>query len=243
MSAYNRGTMAIDPALLSQFKLYRGLSQESLAALASIAVLKTVRKGQRLWRQGEMAEGYYSSVTGLVKSYREAADGREQLLCLLGPGQQIGAMSVLSESPYPCNCSVLETGEMIYFPKSGFKEAVRQHHDLALHLLAGLASQCNVLADRIEDLSLRDAEGRLANYLLELPVKGTSPAGHSIVRLPVSKTTLATMMGVSRETLSRTFATLQHRGMIEIDGREIGFVDLDQLEALTSRGAETMFVH
>ena len=230
--------MAINPTLLTHFKLYRGLSEESLDALASIAILKTVKKGQRLWRQGDHAEGYYSAITGLVKSYREAPDGREQLLCLLGPGQQVGATSVLSDSPYPCSCTVLESGEMVYFPKAAFKDLVRTHHDLALHLLAGLASQCNVLADRIEDLSLRDAEGRLAHYLMELPAKGTDSEGRTVVILPVSKTTLATMLGVSRETLSRTFAALQHRGLIDLEGREVSLINLDALDLLMTKSSE-----
>lgn len=230
--------MAVDPGLLHQFKLYRGLSDVTLQELARIAIQKRLRKGQRLWRQGDPPEGYYSILSGLAKSYREAADGREQILCLLGPGHQVGAMSVLSESPFPCHSSVLESGEFLFFPKAAFRDVVRTHHDLALQLLTGLASQCNVLANRIEDLSLHHAEERLGGYLLSLPVKASGPSGEPQVRLPVSKTTLAAMLGLSRETLSRTFAAMQHRGLIALDGRLIELLNIDALEGLEGQTAE-----
>lgn len=229
--------MAVEPGLLHQFKLYRGLSEQTLSDLAHVAIPKKLRKGQKLWRQGEAPDGYYSVVSGLVKSFRETSDGREQILCLIGAGQQAGTMSVLSESPYPCHTSVLESGDFLYFPKAPFKEVVRQHHDLALQLLSGLASQCNVLANRIEDLSLHHAEERLGGYLLSLPVKSSTNAGPQ-VRLPVSKTTLASMLGLSRETLSRTFAGMQHRGLINIDGRMIELLDVEALEGLEGQTAE-----
>ncbi|MCG3153045.1 MAG: CRP-like cAMP-activated global transcriptional regulator [bacterium] len=235
--------MAVDPSLLTHFRLYRGLEPNTLAELARIAILKRLRKGQRLWRQGDAPEGYFSALSGLVKSYRETPDGREQILCLLGPGQQIGTMSVLSDSSFPCHASVLEGGEFLYFPKAAFKEVVRQHHDLALQLLANLATQCNVLADRIEDLSLHHAEQRVGGYLLTLPVKESGPNEHPMVRLPISKTTLATMLGLSRETLSRTFAALQHRGLIVIDGRQIELADCPALELLADGQAAESFVH
>jgi len=236
-SGYNPG-MAVDPALLHQFKLYRGLSEATLRDLAQVAVLKKMRKGQKLWRHGEIAEGYYSVVSGLAKSFRESPDGREQILCLMGPGHQIGAMSVLSESPTPCHSAVLESGEFLFFPRAAFKDVVRTHHDLALQLLTGLASQCHVLANRIEDLSLHHAEERLGGYLLSLPVKSSNDSGNPQVRLPVSKTTLASMLGLSRETLSRTFAGLQHRHMITTDGRLIDLLDIEALQQLEGQAAE-----
>ncbi|MEO7995679.1 MAG: Crp/Fnr family transcriptional regulator [bacterium] len=223
--------MAVDPTLLQQFKLYRGLGTEALGALAQVAVVKKLRKGQRLWRLGDKTDGYYSIMTGLAKSFRETPDGREQVLCLTGPGQQIGTMAVLSDATFPCHATVLESGEFLFFPKAGFREAIRLHHDLAMQLLSGLASQCNVLANKVEDLSLHDAETRLRNYLLSLPVKGTDDAGQAVVNLPVSKTTLASMLGLSRETLSRTFAGLQHRHWIDLDGRRITLLDIAALES------------
>lgn len=230
--------MAVDPSLLHQFKLYRGLSEATQRDLAQVAILKKMRKGQKLWRHGELTEGYYSILTGLVKSFRESPDGREQILCLLGPGQQVGAMSVLSETPAPCHTAVLDSGEFLFFPKAAFKDVVRTHHDLALQLLSGLASQCNVLANRIEDLSLHHAEERLGGYLLSLPVKSMNASGEAQVRLPVSKTTLASMLGLSRETLSRTFAALQHRNMITTDGRMIDLLDIEALQRLEGQAAE-----
>lgn len=235
--------MAIDPALLERFKLYRGLPAATLSVLAAIAIPKKLRKGQRLWRQGDTAEGYYSSITGLVKSFRETGDGREQVLCLLGPGMQIGTMSVLSGAPMPCHATVLEGGDFLFFPKGPFTDAVRQDHHLALHLLGNLANQCNVLANRIEDLALRDAEERVGHYLLSLPVKSVDEDGLPLVRLPVSKTTLAAMLGLSRETLSRTFSLLQQRGWITNSGRAIALKDIAALEALEDRHSSTVFTH
>lgn len=235
--------MSVDSAALLQFKLYRGLGQESLEALAQVAQLKHLTRGEQLWRHGDEATGYWSLISGLVKSYRESPDGREQVLCLLGPGNQLGTMAVLANSGYPCHATVIESGEALFFPTGPFKAQVRAHHDLALQLLGGLAGQCNVLANRIEDLSLRDASGRLGHYLLQLPVRSTDPDGRPILHLPVSKTTLASMLGISRETLSRTFADLQHQGLLMLHGRDLVLLDIERLENLELGDDQTAFAH
>jgi CRP/FNR family transcriptional regulator len=93
-------------------------------------------------------------------------------------------------------------------------------------MLAVLSRRLRQFATQIENLSLKEVPARLAGYLLYIAEEQNNS---DVVRLPVSKGQLASLLGTIPETLSRIFARMSDEGLIRVDGRSITIVDRDGL--------------
>ena len=146
---------------------------------------------------------------------------------IMGPGQPVGEVAVLSGEAYPATAETLEESELLYIPRQAFLDLVAREPEVALRLLAALSSRLRSFASLIEDLSLKDVSERLAAHLLTLA--GQDPTGQTI-HLDVSKTQLASAVGTVPETLSRAFQQLSRLGAVKTTGRTVHIENRDLLE-------------
>ena len=94
-------------------------------------------------------------------------------------------------------------------------------------MIAGLSRFLRNFASQIEDLTFRDVPARLARFLI-----GEGDRGSRQVKLKVSKAQLASNLGTTSETLSRTLRKLADEQLITVQGRTISLIDLDGLHDL-----------
>ena len=80
----------------------------------------------------------------------------------------------------------------------------------------------------VEDITLRDAAGRLARCLLDMDT-----TGGNVVHLPVMKKDLASRLNLTSETLSRTLRRLTDAGILTSDGAALTLLDRDQLTLIS----------
>jgi CRP-like cAMP-binding protein len=129
-----------------QLPLFAGLSDERLAALASVAWLSTVPAGSAIIEEGEDVlddkEGLFLLVGGTVEVRKGATDTSDgQLLRTLGPGDFFGEMALIDAQPR--SASVFATSEVQYLAISrwDFHRRVRSDPDIALRIMATLAQR------------------------------------------------------------------------------------------------------
>ncbi len=116
--------------------------------------------------------------------FKLSPKGREQTLMIMGPGEPVGEVAVLSGEAYPASAETLEPSEALYIPRQAFLDLVSREPEVAMRLLSALSARLRSFASLIEDLSLRDVSERLAAHLLSLAPEGDS---EQIVDLGVSK--------------------------------------------------------
>ena len=124
---------------------------------------------------------------------------------IMGPGEPVGEVAVLSGEAYPASAETLEPSEALYIPRQAFLDLVSREPEVAMRLLSALSARLRSFASLIEDLSLREVAERLAAYLLSLATEGRAT---QTVELEVSKTQLSAAVGTVPETLSRAFQQL-----------------------------------
>src|SRR6185369_157309 len=98
-----------------------------------------------------------------------------------------------------------EESTVLLVPKSDFVEMLRRRPELALRMLGSMSQHLRVLVGLLDDLTLKDSETRLANWLLKrcAASKNDRPVE---IKLDRTKRVLAAEMGTTSETLSRTLA-------------------------------------
>ncbi len=217
-------------ATLRQSQLFADLPSEDLRTVAAGCSLRTLQKGETLFREGERAEGFYVMQTGAVSIYRLTPDGREQIICVFRPPESFAEVTLATIETYPANASALESSRVIVVNRTHFRDLVRRQPELALHMLASMSLHLKHLVQSLQDMKGRQIECRLADWLLQL-----SPAAAAgcptVLTMPIPKKTLAGQLGVTSETLSRTFARFRREGMIEVKGASIRVLDHAALKA------------
>jgi CRP-like cAMP-binding protein len=213
--------------VLKQTSLFEGLDEAHLLELISRSRQRLFAGNQTLFLEGDRAQGLYVVLRGKVKVFKTSPKGREQTLMIMGPGEPVGEVAVLSGEAYPANAQTLEPSETLYVPRQAFLDMVSREPEIAMRLLSALSARLRSFASLIEDLSLRDVAERLAAYLLSLAADGGS---EQTVDLGVSKTELSAAVGTVPETLSRAFQQLSRSGAVETQGRKVYIKDRALLE-------------
>ncbi len=222
----------IDPQLIRRSHLFSGLTDADVALLAAIIQVRKYSRGQPLFAEGEEAGGFYLVCCGKVKIYKLSTEGRERVLHVVTPGQTFADAAIFDQGSYPAFADTLTEAELYFFPKKEFLNLLGTQGQLAINMIAGLSRYLRQFTVQIEDLTFRDVPARLARYLLEL-------SGHAAaVVLPVSKSQLASHLGTTGETLSRTLRKLADEGLISVQGRTIQLLAPELLTDLSqsSRG-------
>ncbi|MEW5763975.1 MAG: Crp/Fnr family transcriptional regulator [Acidobacteriota bacterium] len=215
-------------AALGASPLLQGLAPQDLECLARIASARRYEAGEVLFLAGDEAAGFFLVLTGQVKVSRFGADGREQVIHLLGPGQPCGEVPVFEGGAYPATASALGRVDSLFLARAAFLELAGRRPQILLGMLAILSRRLRALVDLVDDLSLKEVAARLARHLLALQRE----AGGDRVELETAKGTLASRLGMSPETLSRTLAKLQRQRLISVEGRTVRILDRPGLEGL-----------
>ena len=154
---------------------------------------------------------------GRLKVTRLSPDGAEQIVRVLGPGEFTGEAAVFTGDRPGHRVVALEDATLCTFRHDDLQRLIREHPEIGLRMLATVSERLSDTEDRLNALTSRDVETRLAGYLLALPV--TWRDGVATVTLPLAKKDVASLLDTSPESLSRALAGLAGRGLIALGAR------------------------
>jgi CRP-like cAMP-binding protein len=213
---------------LRQCRMFADLSSENLEAVAVVCSLKNLEKGQMLFREGDKPEGFYVLQTGSINVFKVTPDGREQIICVFRPPESFAEAALVAVETYPANAVALEPSKVIVVQRTGFRDLLSRNPELSLHMLASMSVHLKHLVQTLQDYKGRQIEGRLADWLLR-----NAADDDPSFQLPVSKKNLAGQLGVTSETLSRTFARFRDEGLIRVEGPRVHLLNRVGLRAHT----------
>ncbi len=187
--------------------------EATLDGLAKQAVLHRMPAGSTLFEQAETPAFALLLASGRVELL--GVRGTEETLVELvrAPDLLLPA-AVLNQQPYLLRARVLEDARLVMIQAETFREAIASDHNLCLAVLACQAAQFRRQIKHAKNLQLRSAEERVGCYLLRLAVDAVPGTP---VKLPLEKRLIASQLGITRETFSRTLHALVRHG-IRVDG-------------------------
>ena len=221
-------------AVLRSCQLFAGLPMPDLESIADVTVVKSLAKGEYLFREGDPAIGFYVVQRGSVNVHRVNAAGKEQIIHVFRAGDSFAEVALASEKGYPADARVLETTQVLLVQKAGILALLRRKPELALRMLGSMSSHLRVLVGQLEDLTLKDVETRLANWLVKRcpNLQSDQPAR---IELTMAKRVLAAELGTASETLSRTLAKFREQKLLTVKGKAIAVLSPIRLNALLRR--------
>lgn len=222
--------MAMDDAL-RRAPLFSALDDEASQALrASMTTLK-LRRGETLFREGEIGDSLFVVMEGKIKLGQTSVDGRESLLAALGPGEMCGELSLFDPGPRTSTAVALTTARVAGLSRPALRPWLTGRPEVAEALLASLARRLRRTNDAMADLVFTDVPGRVAKALIDLGRKfGIAENGALLVKHDMTQEELAQLVGASRETVNKALADFTSRGWIRPEGRMVSILDEERLE-------------
>jgi CRP/FNR family transcriptional regulator, dissimilatory nitrate respiration regulator len=219
---------------LRNCQLFTGLVPEDIQSIAGFTTIKSLCKGDYLFREGDTAHGFYVVQKGAINVHRVSATGKEQVIHVFRAGESFAEAALALDKGYPADARAVESSQVLLVQKVGFLDLLRRRPDLALRMLASMSSHLRVLVGQLDDLTLKDVETRLANWLLK---RCPDPDSEQPVRieLAATKRVLAAELGTVSETFSRTLAKFREQKLVRVDGKIITVLSPSRMAGLLQR--------
>lgn len=213
--------MAIDRDFLRSVSLFRDLGPQELEAAAAAFHERSFAKGQVIFTDDDTGQYMYVVKTGRVKVSRWLPSGREVILAFHPAGDCFGEMSLLDGQTLPATVTAVVPTSILSLHRSRFAELMAQPA-FSLALLRTLCARFRDAWRQIEVLTHHHAEARIRMALHQMCENKGTPTPEGVrIDVPLTHRELASIAGVSRETVTRVLGLLGERGLVRMDGRRI----------------------
>lgn len=207
--------------VLRSVPIFAELSPDCLHALVRHMREQQYRPGQFLTHEGAPAEALFVVCEGRVRLSRTAADGREQVLAIIGSGEVFNMEPLLDHGPTPATARAMSPVTCALLPDSSLVPLIREFPDLALVLMRQMAEQLREQTALIEDLGFRSVRARLARLLLAEAASGPAM---------LTQAELAARAGTVREIVGRTLRQMADEKLVALKRGQVLILDAERLQ-------------
>jgi CRP/FNR family cyclic AMP-dependent transcriptional regulator len=210
--------------------LFAALDPEAAADLRSCMTEVKLARGKALFSEGEPGDRLYVVTDGKIKLGRTAADGRENLLAVLGRGEMFGELSLFDPGPRTATATAVTDSVLLGLGHDELQPWLTGRPEVAGHLLGALARRLRRTNEAMADLVFSDVPGRVAKALLDLAKRFGVRADDGLhVTHDLTQEELAQLVGASRETVNKALADFASRGFIRLEARAVVILDIERL--------------
>jgi CRP-like cAMP-binding protein len=216
--------------VLLEAPLFAALDEDAATALRQSLVDVRIEKGDVLFAEGDPGERLYVILDGKVKLGVTSADGRENLLGVLGPGEMFGELSLFDPGARTATATALTDAHLKALGRDRLNAWLTGRPELASALLQALAQRLRRVNEQMSDLVFSDVPGRVAKALLDLGERfGVSTDEGLLVTHDMTQEELAQLVGASRETVNKALADFAGRGWLRLEPRAVILLDVARL--------------
>ena len=216
--------------VLRRAPLFDALDEEDARALRRQMAEVKLSRGEHLFMEGDDGDSLYVVIDGKMKLTRAAADGRENLLSVIGPGEMFGELSLFDPRPRTSSASAVTDATVAALGHDALRPWLLERPEVSMHMLQALARRLRRANDVTADLVFTDVPGRVAKNLLDLADRfGEQDRDGLHVHHDLTQEELAQLVGASRETVNKALADFAARGWLQISARSVLILDIERL--------------
>ena len=224
------GTAQDTVRLLGRVPVFETLSPPDLERVAQVAVPRSFRAHQVIFREGDASDTCYVVESGHARAVREHADGRSIALAHFGPGDIFGELAMFDDELRSATVEAIEEVDAIAILGADMRRLLREHADISYKLVIALGRRLRETNERLARQSFQTVQSRVAGVIAQLVEQARAEgADDGDVLVVCTQAEVAQLAGSSRESASRFLAVLERAGIVS-QGR--GRLTVHEPEAL-----------
>lgn len=187
--------------------------------------------GMNLFFEGDDADSVFEVVSGTLRLYKVLIDGRRQIIGFVSGGRLLG---IAPQRQYLCSAEAVTPLTVRRYKRPAFERRIDEEPGLARRILAELSDELCMAQDQMLLLGRKSATEKVASFLLSLATgQDGDVAAH--IDLPMGRGDIADYLGLTVETVSRTFTKLRNDGLIALPSpNSVEVLDAEQLEEVAA---------
>jgi CRP/FNR family transcriptional regulator len=216
--------------------IFCDLPNAALQAFEQMKYATAYPKGAVLFVEGQAPRGIFVLCKGRVKLSICSTDGKTLILKIAEAGEVLGLSATLSGKPYELTAETIDPCQINFVKREDFMRFLRDHSEACLRVAEQLSDKYNAACREIRSLGLsHSAAEKLAKLLLEWTNKnGEANKTEPRVKLALTHEEIAQMIGTSRETVTRLFAELKKKQVVQSKGSTLVIKNKAALKAIAT---------
>ncbi|WP_209331602.1 Crp/Fnr family transcriptional regulator [Lunatimonas salinarum] len=220
--------------LSRKFSMFAGLSDEHLCSLSDAKNFISHKKGQILYYEGTKPLGVFCVNNGVVKIFKTASNGKEQIIRLAQKGDFVGYTSLIGEDMYSTTATIVEDAQICFVPKETFLNVLSEDVEFHRRITQALCRDLGVMEGRLTDATQKTIRERLAMTLLKLGDSyGVDGAESQRIDIVLTREEIAGLVGTATETVIRLLSEFKKDELIDFQGKKIIILDKKGLARLS----------
>lgn len=188
------------------------LSNDELKRLSSARCHAQLPASFAVFREGDPADHVYSISTGAVKLYKLMSDGRRQIIGFLFSGDMFG---LGLDGGYCYTAETLVPTQLCRFTYRKLDSMMVELPRLERRMFTMTVKDLVAAQEQMLLLGRKTAKEKVATFLLRLSRRAEQQGlSATSIALPMSRADIADYLGLTIETVSRTFTQLKREGII-----------------------------
>lgn len=224
--------MAMDRReLLSSVSIFASLGESEIDKLLQVTTTKRLDTKEVLFRKGDPGKQLYGILSGRLKVMATAADGKELVFNLMGPGELIGEIALMDSDVRSATVVAVEPSELLTLHRRELFPFLECHPKVAIHLAAVLAGRLRRLSEHTEDALFLPLPSRMAKTLVAL-VASYGHEGEGAVDIRLAQQDLADMVGTTRESVNKQLRAWEEEGLVTLKRARVRVNDPEALRVI-----------
>jgi CRP-like cAMP-binding protein len=229
------GAMSLSRERIRLFQLvdvFESLSASEIERLDERLPHARLLTGDIFYSPGDPSEKVFILRRGKARIYKVADDGREFTLAVVGAGTVFGEMTLTAQRLQGAYAQAMEPSEVSMMLREDLERLILEKPQVGLQIAHLLSERLRRYEIRLEDITLKDVPTRLASMILLLVEAEGVVTSEGYIRISTHYThqRLGSMIGTTREAVSRAFGVLQEETIVELRRRIIYVKNLEALE-------------
>lgn len=217
-----------------KLSLFSELPESQICTISDHKNLISHRKGQILYYEGTKPLGIFCINTGVVKVYKTASNGKEQIIHLAQKGDFLGYAALLGEENYSNSSMIIEDAKICFVPKDVFISSLLHNSEFFRRVAKTLSHEIGVMEEKLTNATQKSIRERLAYVLLQLGNSyGVEGGGNQKIDLTLSREEIAGIVGTATESVIRLLSEFKKDNLIETEGKKIIIKDRRGLARLS----------
>ncbi len=220
-----------EQCIVREFSALKALNKEELVKLAECKTSYTIKKGEHIFEEGEIVNGIYCVKGGICKLSKLSANGKDQIVKLVKPGELLGQRSMISDEPANLSAVALEDMEVCFIPRTEVIGMFDKNNQFSMNLMKSICGDLKEVSDHVVSMSQKTVKERLAETLVYLyETFGTNE--DDSLHIQLSREELAGMIGTATESCIRLLSDFNKLELIELVGKKITIKNINKLRRI-----------